>query len=388
MPHAFVSPLPARLRAGLQAAGALLLGATTAMAGGPLTPMRPQASHEPSGAEIYASACASCHGPDGAGSPAALVAFADPLPDFRDCSFATREPDADWMAVAHDGGPARAFGRMMPAFGEALTMDQLQRALDHVRTLCADAAWPRGELNLPRPLVTEKAFPEDEVVLSTSVATRGDGHVSNKLVYERRLGPRNQMEVVVPFTFGNGLTGTNGSWRGGVGDLTLGMKRAVAHSLARGTIFSAAGEIILPIGDEALGLSKGTAVFEPFVSFGQILPADGFVQAQAGIELPFDRDVATEEAFWRLAVGRSFSQRRWGRTWSPMVELLAARELASGHATQWDVAPQMQVTLSTRQHIMASGGVRVPINEREGRHPQILVYLLWDWFDGPLFGGW
>jgi hypothetical protein len=48
----------------------------------------------------------------------------------------------------------------------------------------------------------------------------------------------------------------------------------------------------------------------------------------------------------------------------------------------------MQVTLSTRQHVMASAGVRLPVNAREQRHPQLLFYLLWDWFDGPLFGGW
>jgi hypothetical protein len=346
-----------------------------------------QSSQEPSGAELYAVACANCHGADGAGSPLAAVGFTEPLPDFRDCSFATREPDDDWLAVVHEGGPARAFGRMMPAYGEALRPEQLELIVAHVRTFCEDSSWPRGELNLPRPLVTEKAFPEDEVVLSTSIASEG-GTVSSRLVNERRIGARNQVEVIVPFTFGSGLVAGTGGWSGGLGDLALGMKRAMAHSFARGTIVSAAGEIVLPTGDAAAGLSKGTAVFEPFVSFGQILSSGGFLQGQAGIELPFDRAAAAPEAFWRLAAGTSFSQRRWGRTWSPMVELLAARELAAGHGAHWDVAPQLQVTLSTRQHIMASGGVRFPLNAREDRHPQVIVYLLWDWFDGPLLGGW
>ena len=30
----------------------------------------------------------------------------------------------------------------------------------------------------------------------------------------------------------------------------------------------------------------------------------------------------------------------------------------------------------------------VPINEREERKPQLLAYLLWDWFDGGLFEFW
>jgi hypothetical protein len=332
-------------------------------------------------------ACANCHGIDGRGAPQAIVEFPEALPDFRDCAFATREPDADWLAVTHDGGPARAFARMMPAFGGAMSGDELARVLAHMRTFCGDPGWPRGELNLPRPLVTEKAFPEDEAVITTAIST-GAGDIANKFVYERRLGARNQIEVVVPFTFREGPSGTGTGWGAGIGDVTVGMKRAVAHSLPRGSIFSAAAELILPLGDESLGLSKRTPVFEPFVAFGQVLPRDGFVQAQAGVELPFDSDKGPREAFWRVALGRSFTEGRFGRTWSPMVELVAARELESGHAADWDLVPQMQVTLSTRQHIMASGGVRVPLNAREGRHTQIVFYLLWDWFDGPLFGGW
>lgn len=352
--------------------------------------MRPVASHLSAGPgrTVYNDACASCHAVNGAGAARALVMFDDPLPDFRDCQFATREPDADWLAVIHDGGPARAFGRMMPAFAEALTIEQMEDVLAVVRGFCTDSAWPRGDLNLPRPLVTEKAFPEDEAVLSTSLTTTGLGDVSNKLVYERRLGARNQIEVVVPFAFvESDVTGST-TWGGGVGDLTLGFKRAIAHSLRRGAIFSGAAEIILPVGDEGLGLSKGTPIFEPFLAYGQLFPSESFLQAQAGVELPFDRALATPEAFWRFVVGRSFSQHRWGRTWSPMLEAVAARELESGQATQWDLVPQLQVTLSTRQHIMANVGVRFPVNQREERHPQLMFYFLWDWFDGPLFGGW
>jgi hypothetical protein len=316
-----------------------------------------------------------------------LVAFNDPLPDLRDCQF-TREPDSDWLAVIHGGGPARAFARMMPAFAEALSIEQMEDVLGYVRGFCADRAWPRGELNLPRPLVTEKAFPEDEAVLSTSASTAGSGVVSNKLVYERRIGARNQFEIVVPFSFVESDVTGGTTWGGGIGDLTLGVKRALAHSLRRGAILSGAAEIVLPIGDDGLGLSKGTPVFEPFLAYGQLLPADAFVQAQTGVELPFDSEKATAEAFWRVVVGRSFSQGRWGRTWSPMVEAVAARELEAEQRTQWDVVPQLQVTLSTRQHIMASIGIRLPVNQREDRHPHVMFYVLWDWFDGPLLGGW
>lgn len=366
----------------LALAAAFHAGSPTALRAGPAPEPR---QTEQTGHALYVAACASCHGPDGRGAPKAMVAFADPLPDLTDCSFATREPDADWMAIVHDGGPARGFGRMMPAFGGALTLEQIERILAYVRTLCPDRSWPRGELNLPRPLVTEKAFPEDEVVLSTGLAAEGEGDVASKLVYERRFGARNQVELVVPFGFAE----TSGSgWASGVGDLGVAVKRALFHSLESGRILSVTGEVVLPTGNDAKGFSKGTTVFEPFVSFGQILPGEGFLHAQAGVALPANTDRVRSEAFWRVAMGRSFSEKRWGRTWSPMVELLGARELVAGEPVHWDAVPQVQVTLSRRQHVMASLGVRIPLNDAGARPTRVLFYVLWDWFDGPLLGGW
>jgi hypothetical protein len=282
--------------------------------------------------------------------------------------------------VSHDGGPERVFDRRMPAFGEALTVDELQSIVDHVRTFCPSRAWPRGELNLPRALVTEKAFPENEAVLT--VTATGD-RVGNEFLYEKRLGPRSQIEVVVPVDVAEQ---SGGGWSRGLGDAAVAIKHALWHG--RGSILSVAGEVVFATGKEDQGLGKGTTVFEPFVSYGQILPADSFLQAQAGLELPADTDVAENEAFWRLAVGKTFTQGRWGRAWSPMVELLAARELVSGEPTHWDLVPQMQVTLSRRQHVMMNAGVRLPLNRREGRDTRFVVYLLWDWFDGGLFEGW
>jgi len=335
--------------------------------------------------QLYQLACASCHGPDGRGTPQGGVSFDMPLPDFTDCSFASREPDSDWLAVTHDGGPARGFDSVMPAFGDALGVDEVQRSLDHVRSLCTDDAWPRGELNLPRPLATEKAYPEDEAVLTTIVDAEGAGAVTNKLVYEKRFGARNQVELVVPLA---ARAGTLGDWSGGIGDVAVGVKRAFFHSLRHGSIFSLTGEVAFPTGDEANGFGKGTAVVEPFATFGQLLPADAFLHVQAGFELPTDTDKAEQEVFWRFALGKSFTQGAFGRTWSPMLEVLGARELVDDESAQWDLLPQVQVTLNRRQHVMASVGVRIPVTDSSHRNTQVLVYLLWDWYDGGFFQGW
>jgi mono/diheme cytochrome c family protein len=341
-------------------------------------------------ARVYSTACASCHGADGRGAPKSQVGFETPLPDFTDCNFASREPDADWSAVIHDGGPARGFGRMMPAFGSLLTDRQIEAAVAHLRAVCGNDAWPRGELNLPRPLVTEKAYPEDELVWTTTLDVEGSGSVMNEVVYEHRIGARNQIEVAVPFGFQQRTVDRSGlpvtDWKGGLGDVAVGVKRDLFHSHASGTIASLTAEAVLPTGDPSEGFGKGSTVFEPFASFGQILPGDAFLHAQVGLELP--TGPGADEGFWRLAVGRTFVEGRWGRAWSPMVELLGKREFAGGEPALWDVVPQMQVTLSRRQHIMANVGVLLPLNEREGRSAQLLVYVLWDWFDGGPLEGW
>lgn len=334
---------------------------------------------------LYETACAACHGTDGRGVPAYQLGFDIPVPDFSDCSFSTVEPDADWMAVSHDGGPARGFDRRMPAFGEALSVSELQRVLDYLRGFCTDPAWPRGELNLPRPLVTEKAFPENEAVLTTTIGTGKNGHIGNELLYEQRLGPRSQFEVLVPIVL---QEDGGGSWRRGIGDAAVAVKHAAYHDFERGRILSVAAEFVLPTGKEGAGLGSGTTVFEPFVAFGQILAGDAFVQAQAGFELPFNIERASRETFWRAALGRTYTEGQFGRSWSPMLELLGSRELEKGAATQWDIVPQMQVTLNRRQHIMLNVGVRVPLTSRSSRNSQVITYLLWDWFDGGFLEGW
>ena len=107
----------------------------------------------------------------------------------------------------------------------------------------------------------------------------------------------------------------------------------------------------------------------------------------AGYEVPSDQTRGQNEGFVRTALGYTLRRTRAsvarGRRW---LEVLVAKP--EGGAAEWDVVPQMQVSLSKLQHVLLSVGVRVPINEREERKPQFLTYFLWDWFDGGLFQFW
>jgi mono/diheme cytochrome c family protein len=368
-----------------------LLALTTGVGATPLAAQLPDDLDELSDAALYAAACANCHGQDGRGLDRALVGFEETLPDFTDCDFTAREPESDWIAIGHEGGPVRGFSRMMPAFGEALSVEQIARVIHHIKSLCTDPAWPRGELNLPRALLAEKAYPEDEWVAEVGASLEGDGAVDGAFVWEQRFGPRSQFEVVIPYGWaelpaaGGGAGGTD--WVSGFGDLVLGVKHTLYHSSDAGRIFALGAEVVLPTGDETKGLGADGTKTEAFASFGQILPSDAFVQAQLGAEKPF-YDGGENEAFARLVLGRTFTSGSWGRSWTPMVELQAKRELEGGGPTPLDIVPQMQISLNTRQHVLANIGVLIPVTETAGRSARLLAYVLLDWFDGGFFEGW
>jgi mono/diheme cytochrome c family protein len=346
-------------------------------------PPRPELQ---TGAEVYQAACVACHGADGRGNPQSIVGFSVPLPDFTDCLFATVEAAEGWEAVVHQGGPVRALDRHMPAFGNALSAREIRLVVAHVRTFCSDQrAWPQGDLNFPKALVTEKAFPENENLLTTSFLTGPAHAMSSAIVHERRFGARTMIEFNVPFET---QQTPGGSWNYGLGDVAVAVKRDLYHNVARGSIFSLGEEVLLPTGKESQGLGSGVTSFETFAAFGQRLPRESFIQCHGGVGLPTKTEIVPREAFWRTAIGKTFTEGGFYRTWSPMFEVLAARELERGLRTEWDIVPQMQISVSKRRHILVNAGVQIPINEREDRHAQVLGYFLWDFYEGGLLDGW
>jgi mono/diheme cytochrome c family protein len=339
------------------------------------------------GKQIFEAGCVSCHGPKGAGQSQELAGFERPatFPDFTDCPTSTPEPDIQWRAIITNGGPARAFSQIMPSFKDFLTPDQIDKVIEYLRGLCTENAWPRGNLNLPRPMVTEKAFPENETVITGSFNVRGTPGVDTTVIYERRIGASAMMEAIVPYAFTN--DGSN--WGAAFGDLALGYKQKLFHDVAKGSIFSVGGELIAPTGNRTLGTGGESTVFEGFVAFGQILPRDSFLQVHTGVELPAHPDEVPRAYYLRTAIGKTFAQEGGlGRRWSPMVEFIADRELVSGESTNWDVVPEIQIPMSRRMHILGNIGLRVPVNNTAGRQKQLMFYVLWDWVDGSLKEGW
>ena len=348
--------------------------------------------HLRTGDEIYRAACAGCHGGDGMGTDRTLIGFEPPdtFPDFTRCDQTTPEEDIAWTSIIRNGGPSRGFAQIMPAFGDALSAAQIKAVVARLRSFCSEEGWPRGELNLPRALATEKAFPESETALTSAFNTQGAAGVDSELAYEYRLGKRDQLELAVPFSF---IRKDSGGQTGGIGDLALGLKHVAWYALdaegRRGAILSFQGEIALPTGDESRGFGTGETVFTAFAAYDALFPGNAFLQVQGGVDIPRHTQDVPRTAFLRTAFGKSVSEQKgYGRTWSPMIELTGERDLKDGARTQWDVIPELQVTLSQRQHIRADLGIRLPVSHKDNRPRQVMLYFLWDWADGGFLEGW
>jgi hypothetical protein len=273
----------------------------------------------------------------------------------------------------------------MPSFSDALTSEQMDMVVAYLRGFCKDNSWPRGELNFPRAMFTEKAFPESEVVMTTTSNAQGGPGTTGEADFEYEFGVHNQLEVAVPF----GFTHNDNRWVGGLGDLGVGVKRVLFSSLHTGSILSVEGLVSLPTGDKSKGLGNGATSFETFAAFDQMLPAESFVQLQAGGVLLTHARTTPDSVYWRAALGKSFREDQGrGRMWTPITELIAQRNWVTGAKSDYNVVPQIQVTLNRRQHVRADVGVSIPVNDTVGRPVQVVFYLLWDWFDGGLLEGW
>jgi cytochrome c553 len=339
-----------------------------------------------SGEHIYKTACVACHGSDGKGTPKSIAGFEPPdsFPDFTRCDQTTAELDNDYRAVIVHGGRYRGFSQIMPSFKQALTPAQINKVIGYLRHFCREQGWPRGELNLPRAMVTEKAYPEDEEVVSTAVNARGAPGVEAHIIHEQRFGKKNQIEVDAPINFQD----ENHTWYGGVGDTTFGVKRVLFSNLSRGSIMALQGSVVMPSGNRARGFGSGTTTFETFAAYDQLFHNTS-IQTQFGADLPRHTEIAPQSIFFNTAIGQTImADHGLGRAWTPMFEFLADRDLVDGAKTNWDVLPQMQVTISHRQHIRGDLGVRVPVSNTTGRAVQLQLYLLWDWQDGKIHEGW
>src|SRR5216117_3167840 len=206
-----------------------------------------QAPADSDGAALYQAWCSKCHGADGRGKAAATARLAVPPADLQECKASTAETEDRWVGIVSQGGAAFGLSLDMPAFGEAGTPAQIRAVVRYARSLCGELGWPPGELNFPRAFLVEKAYPEDEVVITDEA--RGQEYI-----YEHRLGKLFQLEA-------SARTALDGQPRAFDG-VTGALKYNVWYSLERRALASVGLEATPPLGRQDVW------EVEPFVAFG------------------------------------------------------------------------------------------------------------------------
>ena len=329
------------------------------------------------GRETYATACAPCHGRDGAGNPEWESAVR-PV-SFADCA-TTAEPAEQWETIVKSGGPVRGLSSVMPAFGEALTDEEIGAVVAYLRTFCPRAdAYPPGDLNLRRLLVTGKAFPEEEVVLSVAHRPHGATRETElAATYEKRVGPRFQYELTVPLR-----VQASGSEGRGLADVEVEAKQVLYFDLRRVEILSGGLGVVIPTGSESKGLGAGTVVFSPFLAYGKGIGRT-LLQGKVEARLPADSARADREIEYAVGLSRALGPRTIA--WTPAVELAGTWNTRL-RRHDYSVIVEASKPLNKLGHVIASLGVAVPVRPREDRW-RVQAYLLWDFGDGPFWLGW
>lgn len=310
-----------------------------------------------SGAALYQAWCKSCHGADGRGVPAASTKLEVPPANLADCRASTAEAEHRWIGIVASGGAAYGLSLDMPAYGEAATPEQIRAVVRYARSLCGESGWPPGDLNFPRAFLVEKAFPENEVV----VTNHGRGQ---ELIYERRVGKRLQVEGAARSVF-DSLSRPFES-------VTAAVKYTLWHSLERRALASLGLETTPPLG------RRDRWEVEPFLAVG--VNPGAVLLLQGEVVGTWEEAEGVTGFSYRLGVGREL-----GRL-VPMVE--AGWDVPVEGERALSFYPQLWVQLSRLGHVAASVGAELPAVGPEPRHPKLTAFILWDYGDAPLFRGW
>jgi hypothetical protein len=320
--------------------------------------------------EMWTAWCARCHAEDGTGRVAEPTVTVEPM-DFTDCKVTSPEPDVDWERAIAKGGPGVGLSPQMPAFEDSLTPTQINLFVSHIRGFCSEPGWPSGNVNFPRPILTEKAFPENEVVLLPAIAHYPEDEApsitdaSFTAIYERRFGKQSMLEVSIPLVTTNSLeTRTSG-----LGDVAVGVKHAAYFNGSR--IISVGLELALPTGDRFKDHGSGALVIEPFVSAGMML-GNWYWQSQLKPEISTNTVRTGHHFVYNTYIGRDTSEAP--DTWTLGVEL-------NGEDDQVALTPQFRKGLTGTGALAASFGMMLPLNKRDEQGMRWVGYLLWEYLE-------
>jgi mono/diheme cytochrome c family protein len=325
------------------------------------------------GREIFEQNCIMCHGADAKGTGQLATALPVRPANLTDCKLTAEDPVEVVQGIIRHGGPYAGRSSVMPAFGTVLSSSDIADVARYVKFLCADPDWVPGELNFPRPLLTGKAFPEQEMIVGGRFGRNGK-NVSEYLgILEYRVNGLTNIEITSRALSINPNIGPTES---GIGDTVLSVKRVVAFSPLYRTLASAGVELTLPTGSDRRGLGDGSFVFEPNLRAG-VDWKQFVVQVAGALAFPARTSNINSEGKLDVAIGRYFfPDPRLQIT--PMIEFNTTTRLSgsSPGETKSAILPQVRV----KWLVWALGvGVQAPITDARDFEVRPLFDLVYEY---------
>ncbi|MBL1142621.1 MAG: cytochrome c [Proteobacteria bacterium] len=338
--------------------------------------------------EIYQNNCAACHGSIGKPDPDnPMFNELGLLPaNFTDPLFSSREPSKDWFLVVKEGGAAKGFSKIMPAFKEILSDLQIKKVISYIKTLAGDHGYPSGDMNFVLPIRTKKAFPEDEVVwklrFQDNINNKNRNQVRNVLEIEKRIFKNTQLSLELSHSIDDGIDNGHGNFD----QIEPGIKQVIYENVSQQFIASVG--TLLAIKTEERAASDEVI---PYIAVAKRLTKTLTMQGTARSTLPLDK---FSEGNVELSSVVHWSPSLWPRSFKPGLELVASFPIDRGAGSsrksfaQLSLIPQTQIGLNKRGHIMLNLGAEIPLNDTERYDYRGYAYLIWDFADGGLFDGW
>ena len=263
----------------------------------------------------------------------------------------------------------------MPGFEGALSDERIEELVTHLKSLADAARYPPGDLNYLRPVLTTKAFPEDEALIINRFE-RGSAPESDSLrttlYYARRLGARYQGEIKLSHLAPEAESAE-------LDEVELGFKWAVHDDLARESLLTLGLEAAFPIED-----SSASEEMIPYFSMAQGVSDSVTFQGQLKAKLPVD-EVGDGEA--RLSGIFHWMPSMWPRSVSPALELAVTEPFDRDRDTEVTLLPQLYFGLTKGGHVAFVIGAELPLTDLDYDY-RIHAFILWDIADGPFWVGW
>ncbi len=311
------------------------------------------------GASLFDKNCVICHGSTAKGDGLLSQSLPVQPANLTDCRLTAEDPVEVLEGIIREGGTYSGRSSVMPAWGDKLSKQEISDVAGFVKTLCEDQEWLTGALNFPRPLITGKAFPEQEIIVGGKFAQGDTNKSSQSLDIEYRIDGLTNIEVS---TSAARVDPRNQSANSGIGDSSISVRRVLAFNYAQNYLVAAGLKLQFPTGDEDKGLGSGETTWQPSLRAGW-QRGHLVTQVDTRVTIPSETSDENAKVRYNLALGYLIEPDPRLQV-TPMIEITNESRINGPNSgdTLSTVVPQIRIKWLK----WSTGlGVQMPVTQRK-----------------------